>query len=706
MNPSRHRTASCGRPKTAVSDLFLNIIGVVTVALAATESWAQDSAPARHEAAQSPQPAIETARLNQLSLEELLNIEVTSAAKKPEKLSETAAAIYVITEDDIRRSGVTSIAEALRMAPGMDVARLDAHTWTISSRGFNDIFADKLLVLMDGRSVYTPLFSGVYWDVQDTLLQDIDRIEVIRGPGGSLWGANAVNGVINIITKNAKDTQGVLLYGGGGTEERGFGGFRYGGKLGEDVYFRIYGKYFDRDNQLLANGLDGNDGWWQERAGIRMDWNRPDSLVTLQGDLYYGRQKETFGMPSLAPPFSLVASDKPKVAGGNVLGRWTYTFANESQMTLQTYYDRTVRETSTFEEDRNTFDVDLQHRFKWGERQEIVCGLGYHWTGDQIRNGFDISFDPDQRDTNLLSAFLQDEIVLVKNRLRLTVGSKVEHNDFTGYEVQPSARLLWTPQEQHTVWAAVSRAIREPSRAEDDVRINQQVLPPDALGPGSPLGVVSLFGNDRFESEKLLAYELGYRFQPVKQVSLDFSTFYNVYDNLLSFDPQPSQVFSETSPSPPHLVIPVFVGNNLKGETYGCELAAKWQVTNWCRAQASYSFLEVQLHRKSGSTDTTNEAKESASPTNQFSVRCSMDLPANVQFDCGLRYVDNLPALQIPSYLVADVRLAWKPTTNWELSVVGQNLLDDRHPEFRSNLSSVQPTEVEHSVYGMVTWRF
>lgn len=641
----------------------------------------------------------EMTELSKLDFEELMNIEITSVSKKAQKVSEAAAAIFVITNEDIQRSGVTSIPEALRMVPGLEVARIDASTWAITCRGFNGRFANKLLVLMDGRSIYTPLFSGVFWDVQDTLLEDLDRIEVIRGPGATLWGANAVNGVINIITKQAKDTQGGLVTAGVGTEERGLGSVRYGGKLNDDTYYRVYAKYFDRDSAVDVSGHDGADEWHVLRGGFRMDWEPANSnSLTLQGDIYDGDAGQRLSVTSLTAPYTRTFDEDTEITGAYLLSRWKRTISDNSDIMLQLYYDRTERNTAVMDESRDTFDIEFQHQFSLSERQEFIWGLGYRFTSDDIDNTFSLSFYPDNRDDNLFSAFLQDEIMLIEDRLHLTLGSKFEHNDYTGFEIQPSVRLIWTPYRQHSVWTAVSRAVRTPSRAEEDVRINQKVF------PGSPPRVVSLFGNHDFDSEELIAYELGYRVQLMDRLSLDIAAFYNDYDDLRT--EEPGEPFPETSPSPPHLVIPYTAGNKMKGETYGIELAADWRVLDWWRLQAAYTYLQMQLHLDGDSRDMRSVSAEGESPHNQVSLRSSMDLTRDLDFDLWLRYVDNLPSQDVGSYITLDARLGWKLYKDIELSVVGQNLLDSHRLEFEPEILDTYPTEVERSVYGKITWRF
>ena len=640
-------------------------------------------------AAQETYPS--PSELKKLSMEELLDIDVTSVSKYPEKLSAAAAAVAVLTQEDIDSSGVTSIPDALRLVPGLDVARVDAHTWAISSRGFNDIFANKLLVLIDGRTVYTPLFSGVFWEVQDTLLEDIDRIEVVRGPGATLWGANAVNGVINIITKSARDTQGLFIGGGGGSEDRGFANVRYGVKVGEDAFLRVYAKYFDRDASVLPNDTTAHDAWDMFRGGFRLDWEpSKENSFTFQGDIYTGNQDEIYSVPTTAFPFAGTISATDQVSGGNLLGRWSHSFSADSQLTVQTYYDRTERNSPIFGEERDTGDIDLQHRFDWGERQKIIWGLGFRATHADIKNSLNVSLLPPDRTLTLYSAFVQDEITLVPERLQLTLGSKFEHNDFTGFEIQPSARALWTPGHSQTVWASVSRAVRTPSEAESDIRLNP--APPVPLPPG----LITILGNPNMESEELLAYELGYRLQPIEQLKLDLTAFYNDYDHLRTLEP--------ILPGP---VSPSRVANKLFGETYGTEISATAQVTKRWRVQGSYSYLEAQLHRESGSHDfSTERIAEGSSPHNQFFIRSLLDLGWNIRLDSTLRYVDVLPTPKIPSYLTLDVRLAWSPRKDLEFALVGQNLLDDRHPEFAPTFIGTPQTEVQRSVYGTVVWRF
>src|SRR5882672_11508804 len=457
-----------------------------------------------------------------ITLEDLMDLQVTSVSKRAQKLADAAAAIFVITQDDIRRSGASSIPEALRMVPGLEVARIDENKWAIGSRGFNGRFDNKLLVLIDGRSVYTPLFSGVYWNVQDVLLEDVDRIEVIRGPGATLWGANAVNGVINVITKKAKATQGGLVSAGAGSQERAAGGVRYGGKLGNNTYYRAYTKYFDWGPSAYPSGMTAHDGWDALRGGFRADWTPAGAnSLTLQGDIYRSRFDETLTVASLSAPYSNTFPNDGKYSGGNILGRWNHT-SERSSMSLQMYYDNTtITDHSLFGDHQNILDLDFQHGFHVGDSQQFVWGLGYRSIRDKNDPSFTVSLQPNQVTLNQFSTFVQDEISLVDNRLQITLGSKFERNEFTGFEVEPNARLLWNLTPNQSIWTAVSRAVRTPALTEEGLRLNSAVIPPGTPSNPAPLpAVVAVFGSHQFKSEDLLAYELGYRVQAAKNLSL------------------------------------------------------------------------------------------------------------------------------------------------------------------------------------------
>ena len=641
----------------------------------------------------------EAHKLAQLSLEELMAVRVTSVSKRDQSIADAPAAIYVLTQSDIQRSGATTIADALRTVPGLQVAQQNRYDYAITSRGFEDLFANKLLVMIDGRSVYTPLFSGTYWQVQDTVLEDIDRIEIVRGPGATLWGANAVNGVINIITKNAKDTQGTLLSVGAGSQEQGFATVRYGGKLGEKLFYRVYGKYFDHDSTYLPNNTRAEDKFNMWRGGYRLDWEPSTAnTFTLQGDAYAGEMNslgtytDTTG-GGLTP----VSIRLPFVMSGqNVLGRWKHEQSEDARLELQMYFDRTHQAQPRLLETRNTFDIDLQQSFQLGNRNQFIVGGGYRVSSDHLSDNFDISFTKRHRSLQLFSAFIQDELILVPDRLRLTLGSKFEHNDFTGFETQPSARLIWTPTPHHSVWTAMSRAVRTPSRAERDVRLNFVVDPAPA--------VLSIVGNPQLRSEELIAYELGYRVQPCQKLSLDVTAFYNAYDHM-RIVPFFSSGLDPSIPAAA-LVNIVRMGNFSQGEVYGSEFSATWNPTDFWRLRPSYSYLSIRMHRDAGVGDASDESEEKASPTHQFSLQSSIDFPAHVQWDTIVRYMDRIQSPNIPAYTALDMRLSWRPKPWMEWTIVGQNLLDDRHPEFKPTVFNTQTTEIPRSVFGKLTLRF
>jgi iron complex outermembrane receptor protein len=619
----------------------------------------------------APAPAQEgeasPARLRSLSIEELMEIDVTTVSRRSERMSSAAAAVTVITEEDIRRSGVTSLPEALRLANGLHVARMNSQTWAISSRGFNITTANKMLVLIDGRSVYTPLFSGVFWDVQDVLLEDVERIEVIRGPAGTLWGANAVNGVINILTKSARATEGTLLTAAAGNELRGLGAARHGGRLGERTWYRAYGKLRSEDALAFPNGSDAQDPLRFGQGGFRIDGDAAeDDSFTLQGDVYRGKTGD------------LVRSDI-RSDGANLLGRWTRRFSADSDLEVQVYWDRTHRRVpNQFEEDRDTWDLDVQHRLPFGPRHDVVWGFGYRVSRDEVENSPVLAWVPARRTRELLNLYAQDEVSLIPDRLRLTVGSKFEVNESTGLEVQPSVRMAWTPDPRQTLWGAVSRAVRTPTRIDEDSRF---------LLNGFPI----ISGNPEFESEDVLAYELGYRLQPRPAVSLDLSAFYNVYDDLRSQEPVvPGQPF------------PIVLDNNLNADTYGIEARVNFGTASWWRWQTSYAWLEKEFSADPGSLDRTGGTGEGNDARYRIAVRSYVDLPGRFELDAWLRYVDELPSPFIPSYTELDLHLGWRPTDALELAIVGQNLLHGQHAQF----ATARPEEIERAVYGKVTWHF
>ncbi|MEE9493265.1 MAG: TonB-dependent receptor [Gammaproteobacteria bacterium] len=627
--------------------------------------------------------------LMELSLEELMGLEVTSVSKRPQKQLSAPAAVFVITNNDIERWGVTNIPDALRMVPGLHVARIDANKWAISSRGFNSRFANKLLVLLDGRSVYTPLFAGVYWDALDTPLEDIERIEVIRGPGGTLWGANAVNGVINIISKSSQQTQGGLISVGVGNETTQSMLLRYGGTTDNGLSYRLYGKHKQQDKGFSQAGAE--DEADSQILGFRSDWdiNARDSL-TVQGDYFQGESRQQLSLPENPAPAVRTYNDNTDQKSSNLLVRWQRVFDSSSDLSLQVYFDRVERDGPVLQEDRNTLDIDFDYRFSPTQGHNFLWGFGYRRIMDETSATATFRLDPDNRNVDLYTAFLQDEISLLDNRLALTLGSKFEHNDFTGFEYQPGIRLAWTPDDRQSIWAAASRAVRTPSRGEHDVKL--QVLPPD---PAPPFPVFAV-GSEDFESEELLAYEIGYRYQKGNDWSSDLSLFVNKYDNLRTLDPVGIPV-SE---------LDLAFGNNMRGTAWGIEWSGKIRFSTRWHMQAAYTLLNVDLDLKNSSQDTQSKSSEDTSPQQQFSLWSAYDINSDWQFDSTLRYVGNIksPAKGTDAYFDLDIRLAWKMSRDILVSVAARNLLDSKHPEFNPDFIQTQPTEIERSLFAQIKW--
>lgn len=621
----------------------------------------------------------------------LLEQVVTTVTREVSTVGKSPAAVFVITNEMIRRSGATSIPETLRMVPGLNVAKTDSARWAVSSRGFNGQFANKLLVQIDGRTIYTPLFAGVYWEVQDVVLQDIERIEVIRGPGATLWGANAVNGIINIITKSSDKTHGGLVSGGVGTEELGFTTIRYGGQINADTHYRVYGKWFERD-KFTNPSAASHDDWRMGRGGFRVDSKLDcDTNITLQGDIYDGSvgQSLTAVQPT-APFFRSIVNDE-QVSGGNLLLRSHHELDDGSDLTLQTYYDETSRTSDTyFNYERQTLDFDLQHRLAEDGDHRFIWGFRYRLHDDRLDSldGFAVATTPVRRKYDNISFFVQDTMTLLDDELFFTTGVKLSDTHFTEFEYQPSARLLWTPDKKNVLWASVSRAVRTPSRVENDALIR--------VPPTFPPGVFpTIFGQENLDSESVVAYEVGYRAQPDPKFSFDLALFYNKYEDLGVVFLGPFNPMAPTT-------LPLLFGNGMDGETYGFELSVTWEPTDDWRITGNYTFLQMQLHADPTAV-ASPESAEGGSPHNQFYVRSSWDLSECVEFDLMGRYVDTLSAQQVPSYIAMDARLAWAATEDLELSLVARNLLENHHREFGSVPTA---SEVDRGVYGMVTWRW
>lgn len=642
------------------------------------------------------------ADLTELSIENLMEQKVTSVSKTEQAFSDTAAAVFVISQDDLRRSGVTNIPEALRMVPGVQVARVDSNKWAISARGFNGRFSNKLLVLIDGRTIYTPTFSGVYWDTQDLLLEDIERIEVIRGPGASVWGANAVNGIINIITIHSEDTHGALVSLTAGNEEKAIAGVRFGGELGDQGHFRVYGKHLQRDGLVDQQGRNARDNWDLTRGGFRVDWTPSASdTVKIQGDIYDGNIGQNYIVPSLSTSTGgRRVLDSGDAYGGSLVARWEHTPSLASRASAQFYYER-FRRSDTFQnETRDTFDFDFQHEFALTKDQEFVWGLGYRLSSDHINDAELVSVSPKERDLHLFSAFLQDRISLFDNNLDVTFGTKLEYHTFGGWQYQPNVRAIWKPNSNHRLWVSVSKATRTPSRGERDGEIR-------ILGLPDIQRTVALKGSSNVELEKVLTYEAGYRTWPTANLYFDVAAFYNDYDDLR---------FTVLG-QPTDTTIPLNIVNGERASTWGVELTANWRPIEWSRWQLTYTFLDTDFKVKepvfaqSGIGFLLGDERD---PKHQVSLRSSFDLGPNVELDLWLRYVDRISDItvinpeslpEVDDYISFDARIGWRPFPNIELSLVGRNLNDAKHIEYLQEIATF-PTQVQRSIYGQIKWEF
>lgn len=590
-----------------------------------------------------------------------MNLEVTSISMRPEKLTEVASAVQVISGEDIHRSGVTRLPEALRLASNLQMAQANSHDWAVTSRGFNGlpsaggVLANKLLVMIDGRTVYNPLYGGVFWDAQNVLLEDVDRVEVVSGPGGTLWGANAVNGVINVVSKEAKETQGLYAATSGGSFLQNVSQARYGFHKDSTLFFRVYGQRFDQKSTVLENGKDMRDAWSMTQGGFRMDYYpSKKNTFTFQGDLYDGVENDT--------------TSHANINGQNLLARFTRHFTDHSNLMIRAYFDRTWRKTPraanpSFYE-LNTYDFDIQHRFSIRQKHSLLWGIAYRMQKDEIARGL----NPLSREMPMYSGFVQDEIAIAPDKIKLTVGSKFLHNVFSGFEIQPSARIAWTVTKQQTLWAAVSRAVRIPTRFDSDIT------------------TLSKFG-----SEKITAYELGYRVRPQDQLSLSFANFYNEYHDLRSFD------------STANTSQPIVLANSQRAESWGFEFSGNYQATNWWRVRGGFTYFDKTIAAVSPKVHPLSSSIEGVDPKNIFMLQSIMDLPQGFQLDLMGRYADVLPSVAatapgVPSYFTCDARLAWQ-YKSFEISVVGQNLWADQHSE-------VGVSRIPRTYYGKITCRF
>jgi iron complex outermembrane receptor protein len=650
--------------------------------------------------------------LTDLSIQELMNIEVTSASKKAQKFSEVPAAIFVITNEDIRRSGARNVPEALRLAPGVDVAAIGGGRYAVTIRGANSRFANKLLVLIDGRSVYTPLFSGVIWESVGPVLGDIDRIEVIRGPGAAIWGANAVNGVINIISKHSAETQGVRISAGTGTQDRGFATVQYGGRLSQDTTYRVYGKTDVHSASDDEFGQPGNDGYHSSRAGFRADTQTDDSALSAQGEVYGLASGDRLTAPEITAPYSSTSDVQQHNSGGNFLGRWDKTFSGDQDLTLQTYFDFATFSVPDYSvSQQKTFDVEFEHRIHAITRNDITWGASYRALGYRADGSDLVSFTPSSRILRIAGAFVQDEVRLTPDSLRLTLGGKVEHDTYTGAHFMPDVRLLWNITDSAQLWAAVSKAVRTPSAGEHDgeVRYANSVIPPFATVPSAPCDPmhssptycaiqITTVPSDT-GVERLTDYEVGYRSEFADTFSFDLTGFIAHYTQLVLPTPGVPQLANENGTY--YLSVPVPVNNGNSAREMGTELAADWRFNSRWRLESSYSraWLKHNAGDIIGMFD--------ASPRTLLSLRSSMDI-AGTQWDLWLRHVGKRLPTQttgsVPEFTTLDSALSWHLPHDLEVSLVGKDLLDVRHLEFIPDAISSQPLTVQRSAYIKITW--
>jgi iron complex outermembrane recepter protein len=665
-------------------------------AVACGLAWAGLALLATH--AQNAQPD-----LTALQIEDLMNVDVTSASKKQQKLSKVPAAVFVISKEDIHRSGATDIPDLLRMVPGLDVAQVNPGVWAISARGFNGQYASTLLVLIDGRSVYTPTFSGVYWDAQDVPLDSIERIEIIRGPGAAIWGANAVNGVINIITSNALETQNGIATATGGTLEHGSGMMRYGGLIGSHGAYRVFADSFQMGHFLTPDHQDAEDNWYRFHGGFRVDTNisATDSL-TVEGEGVRGNEGErTTTIVSLLPPVNATLDLRDRFSGWDVLARWKRTASSGSESSLQIYFDRSNRGDTTYGLGLNTLDFDFQHQQAWGRRQDLVWGLGYRVSSDHTAITFRSQFTPQDLTTQIFSAFVQDEIAIRPDRLYVTLGTKVEHAHYNGFNLQPTARVTWTPDSRNMLWADVSGAQATPSRDFTSIRFNYAVYP----GPGNLPVLLSLIGNPNQKNESLIATEAGFRKQISDKISFDSTIFFNRYHDIVS--EEPGSPILETNPPPVHLLEPIYLANLLYGETHGIEMFANLKLADRWTISPGYAFLTMHLHRDANSMDvTTGPETEGGLPSQQAQLRSNVNLAWHWQWTTSAYFVGRLPAPGIPSYTRLDTNLAWQLSDKISLVLAGQNLMRDLHQEYSGPDLTRLPSLVPRSAYARLTWRF
>jgi iron complex outermembrane receptor protein len=629
-----------------------------------------------------------------LDIDELARVRITSVSRRPESVGRAAAAVTVISREDFRRSGASTLPDILRAVPGLHVARVGARDWAVSVRGFNNQLSNKVLVIVDGRTVYSPIFGGVFWDALAVPLDEVDRIEVIRGPGATLWGANAVNGVINIITRPAAESDGGRIGLSTGTRTPIRGSARYGNTFGEGAAYRIYAGGRQRDPAMLEDGTDAADDWRFGQAGFRIDGAPGRQRWTVQGDLYNGIGDTELLLPTASPPYVTRRLDQLDVRGGNLAGRWTHTLGDASEMAIQLTYDHAYRrQEQLFGTLRsNVLDFDFQHRLAGPGQSDLVWGIGYRLKADEISGAAPINLSPPERSTHLASVFAQGEVP-IGSRIALTTGAKLDHNSFTGIEIQPNVRLLWAPGARHTLWASVSRAVRTPTRVETDAIAI-------VAAPGDPFER-RLMGSDDTEAEALIAYEAGYRTDPGRGVSIDLAGFVNEYDRLRTIEP------GTPDASGPRVVVPLTYANRGSGRTWGAEITALVRPSTGWRLRFSYSYLRMRLELvEDAPPGTVTAVHPGHDPKHMAGVHSSMDLPGHLELDVVGRYVGALEGAGVVDYATARIRLGWRWRRRLELSVAGQDLFAPRHREFPTGVYVADDRYIERRAFVQAVWRF
>jgi len=629
-----------------------------------------------------------------LSLEELMGVVVTSVSKKPQTLAETAAAVYVITAEDIRRSGATNIPEALRLAPGVQVAAIGHNKWAVSIRGFADRYANKLLVLVDGRSVYTPLFSGVQWEALGVPLESIERIEVIRGPGASVWGANAVNGVINILTQSPFDAQGGRVTVAAGNELKGHGYGRYGWSPDPDTALSLYAEAYNYDASKKVTGGNGVDDWKRRSAGFKLEHLLRDGTLHLQGSATRSDAGDELALISAPPAITRVRSTE-EISTSHLLARWENRATAGREESLQAFVQHEDYEDVIASETRTTADLEFQQRLTLGGRHDLTWGLGYRYSKDNVGDSQMLMFGERYRHTSLYSLFAQDEVVLQPERWRLSVGARLEHNDYTDYAIQPNLRLLWTPDSDNSVWISLTRAIRTPSRIERGAAAYVEADP-----AGQPFPNVVQLISSTLGDERLNALDLGWRHQFSPYANLDWTAFYYRYDDLRG-----------AAATTPEFVLPGYIlvrtpeNHANSAEVFGSEVSLDWRPVRSWRLQFNYSWLRYLVHTDSSPAQVPSDYADLA-PVHQLSIRSSLDFGRGLRWDAWLRHVSRIERYDIPEFTTLDMRFAWQARKDLEVSLVGQNLLDSAHPEFGSQFFVTTPSEVERGVYARLDWKF